>query len=139
MTKQFVSPHVIKAINKAYTNAGLPIPLNVRAHDVRGVATSLRVQVGSSLNDVMHAGHWSRPSTFFKFYQTRTPSVTGSPLHKLKYFVSASKVIKLFPFTEVKVTGVEEDKTTEATELQLPWKGTKKSQTRTKFRPKRRA
>ena len=93
MTKQFVSAHVIKAINKAYTQSGLPSPPNVRAHDVRGVASSLRVQVGSSLDDVMQAGHWSNPSTFFKFYQTRNPSVTDSPLNKLKYFVSAGKVI----------------------------------------------
>ena len=93
MTKQFISAHVIRAINMAYRDSSTGTPSKVRAHDVRSISTSLRVRAGASLDDVMQAGHWSNPSTFFKYYQTRMQAVQDSPLHKLKYFVAAGKVI----------------------------------------------
>ena len=105
--------NAIKAINKACTNAGLPIPPNVRAHDVRGVATSLRVQVGSSLDDVMQAGHWSNPSTFFQFLPNLNSLCHRQSSTQTKILRIRWKSNWLFPFTDVDAD-VEEDKTTEA-------------------------
>ena len=75
LTKQLISAHVIRAINMAYRDSSTGTPSKVRAHDVRSIFTSLRVRAEASLDDVMHAGHWSNQSTFFKYYQTRMQAV----------------------------------------------------------------
>ena len=63
-----VGRYIVKTILRAYEAEGLQYPAGVRAHDVRGIATSLRALTGVSLVDVITAGGWSQPSTFTRFY-----------------------------------------------------------------------
>ena len=63
-----VGRYIVRAILKAYEAEGLQHPSAVKAHDVRGVATSLRALTGVSLVDVLSAGGWSQPTTFTRFY-----------------------------------------------------------------------
>ena len=63
-----IGRYVVRTVLRAYDAEGLQHPKDVRAHDVRGVATSLRVLTGVSLDDVVAAGGWSQPNTFVNFY-----------------------------------------------------------------------
>ena len=72
------------------------------------------------------------------FYQTWTHSVTDSPLHKLKCFVSAGKVIDS-SLLQTWTRTWKRTKQQRPGQLQLPWKRTKRSRTRARLPPKRRA
>ena len=63
-----VGRYVVKVILNAYDFAGIRPPRGMRAHDVRGVAISLRALTGVALAEVLAAGQWSQPHTFVKFY-----------------------------------------------------------------------
>ena len=40
----------------------------VKAHDLRGVATSMAFKLNVSLSDIMKAATWKSPSTFSNLY-----------------------------------------------------------------------
>ena len=92
-TKQMISAQVVKAIKWAYQTDNTPFPKDVKAHDVRGVAATLRVTAGQSIHDVLEAGNWSNPITYFKHYnQTFLPD-TLAHLKKHSFLACAGKVI----------------------------------------------
>ena len=92
-TKQMISAQVVKAIKWAYRVENTPFPKNVKAHDVRGVAATLRVTAGQSIHDVLEAGNWTNPMTYFKHYnQTFLPD-TLTHLKKHSFLACAGKII----------------------------------------------
>ena len=92
-TKQMISAQVVKAIKWAYRVENTPFPKNVKAHDVRGVAATLRVSAGQSIHDVLEAGNWTNPMTYFKHYnQTFLPD-TLTHLKKHSFLACAGKII----------------------------------------------
>ena len=93
-TKQLISANVVKAITWAYTKAGKPLPQNVRAHDVRGVATSLAFVAGLSVEDVLRAGHWSNPHTFLKHYNKEFAPLTLERLKRVPHVACAGRIIE---------------------------------------------
>ena len=93
-TKQLISANVVKAITWAYTKAGRPLPQNVRAHDVRGVATSLAFVAGLGVEDVLRAGHWSNPHTFLKHYNKEFAPLTLERLKRVPHVACAGRIIE---------------------------------------------
>ena len=101
MPKHFISAHVTLAINMAYLNSTTGTPLNVQAHDVKGISTSLRARTVKNFDDVIKAGQWSNPCTFCKYYQIPMKAVQGSLIHNLKCLLAAGIVID-YIFKEVR-------------------------------------
>lgn len=70
-------------------NSKSPLSAGVRSHSTRGMATSLALFKGASLNDICYVYSWSSPHTFVWFYlsDVTTPSLahsvlsTGSMIH----------------------------------------------------------
>ena len=93
-TKQLISANVVKAITWAYTKAGKSIPRTVRAHDVRGVATSLAFVAGNSVEDVLQAGRWSNPHTFLKHYHKEFAPITLERLTRVPHVACAGRIIE---------------------------------------------
>ena len=93
-TKQLISANVVKAITWAYKQAGRAPPRTARAHDVRGIATTLALQAGHGLEDVLEAGHWSNPHTFFKHYQKELTPLTLQRLKRVPHVACAGTIIK---------------------------------------------
>ena len=67
-----ISRWITTTIAKAHADQGedstLRKSLNIRAHDVRAVATSLLQLEGASVTEVMRAGRWASGGTFTRFY-----------------------------------------------------------------------
>ena len=97
-TKQLISANVVKAITWAYKEAGKTPPKQVRAHDVRGIATSLAFTAGLSMEDVLSAGHWSNPHTFFKHYQKEFEPLTLQRLKHVPHVACAGRIIETGAF-----------------------------------------
>ena len=89
-----VGRYIVKSILQAYDAEGLKHPSSVKAHDVRGVATSLRALTGVSLVDVVSAGGWSQPNTFVNFYLKQFTKGQLSSLAHLPDFCAAGGTIK---------------------------------------------
>lgn len=53
----------------AYSSAGLQVPVGLRAHSTRGLATSWAYFRGVSIQDICAAASWSSPLTFARFYR----------------------------------------------------------------------
>ena len=92
-TKQMISAQVVKAIKWAYRVENTPFPKDVKAHDVRGVAATLRVTAGQSIHDVLEAGNWTNPMTYFKHYNQMFLPETLAHLKKHSFLACAGKVI----------------------------------------------
>ena len=88
-----VGRYVVRAILQAYDAEGLHHPVGVKAHDVRGVATSLRALSGVSLPDVLDAGGWSQPNTFVQFYLKDFPGCHLNSLGKIPRFSVAGGTV----------------------------------------------
>ena len=101
MPKHFISAHVTLAINMAKLNSTTGTPLNVQAHDVKGISTSLRARAVKNFDDVIKAGQWSNPCTFCKYYQIPMKAVQRSLIHNLKCLLAAGIVID-YIFKEVR-------------------------------------
>ena len=95
-----VGRYIVKIILSAYEAAGLHPPTGVRAHDVRGIATSLRALTGVALAEVLAAGQWSQPNTFVKFYLKEFSPGFLSSLGSCPPFSAAGGMISstLLPF-----------------------------------------
>ena len=77
---------IIKA--KAVYEDGGP----VRAHDVRGIATSMAFKLNASISDIMDAATWKSLSTFANFY-FRDIAYSSKGWKALGLFVAAGSVV----------------------------------------------
>ena len=93
ITKQSISFQIVKAVKLAYNFLDRSPPPGIKAHDVRGVAASLRAAAGASLEDIMDAGQWSSPSTFYRYYEKALTSGQVQTLQTIPVFVSARRCI----------------------------------------------
>lgn len=69
VSKQRLSHWIVEAISMAYSSAGLQVPVGLRAHSTRGLATSWAYFRGVSIQDICAAASWSSPLTFARFYR----------------------------------------------------------------------
>ena len=83
-----ISAQVVKAIKWAYQLHTKAIPKNVKAHDVRVVAETLRVSAGQSIHDVLEAGNWTNPMTYFNHYNQTFLPETLAHLKQHSHLVS---------------------------------------------------
>lgn len=74
LSKQRLSHWLVEVISQAYTGSGLPVPLGIRAHSTRSVATSWAALKGVSVGEICAAASWSTPCTFAKFYRVDVTS-----------------------------------------------------------------
>ena len=88
-----IGRYVVKIVEWAYERAGRICPSGVRAHDVRGIATSLKALTGVALSDVLSAGEWSQPSTFTRFYLKNFPHGHLRDLGRFSVFAAAGGLI----------------------------------------------
>ena len=95
-----IGRYVVKIIEWAYEQDGGPAPAGIRAHDVRGIATSLRALTGVALTDVLAAGQWSQPDTFTRFYLKNFPARHLRSLGQFPVFAAAGGLISssVLPF-----------------------------------------
>ena len=95
-----IGRYVVKIIEWAYEQEGASCPSGVRAHDVRGIATSLRALTGVALTDVLAAGQWSQSDTFTRFYLKDFPAGHLRSLGQFPVFAAAGGLISssVLPF-----------------------------------------
>ena len=107
LAPQAVGRYIVRLIQTAYEAAGLNPPKGVKAHDVRGIATSLRALTGVALAEVLAAGQWSQPHTFVKFYLKEFPQGHLSSLGSCPPFLAAGGMISssVLPFQEERPEG----------------------------------
>ncbi len=77
-SKHTISHWVRNAISLAYEVRSLPSPLDIRAHSIRGVASSTALFRGVPLEDICMVAGWSSPHTFVKFYNLDVNTAPGS-------------------------------------------------------------
>ncbi len=71
--------HWVKdAISLDYEVRGLPLPLGIRAHSTRGVASTQALFRGVPLEDICMAAGWSSRHTFVRFYNLDVNWLPGS-------------------------------------------------------------
>ncbi len=78
--KQRISHWVRDAISLAYEARNLPLPLSLRAHSTRGVASSQALFREVPLEDICVAAGWSSPHTFVRFYNLDIDMAPGSQI-----------------------------------------------------------
>ena len=95
-----IGRYVVKLIEWAYEQTGDTAPSGIRAHDVRGIATSLKALTGVALTDVLAAGQWSQPDTFTRFYLKDFPASHLRSLGQFPVFAAAGGFISssVLPF-----------------------------------------
>jgi hypothetical protein len=82
---------------KAYKSAGITWPRNqVKAYEVRAIASSWSIFNSASLTEILSAGFWWSDNTFYYHFLRSIPQHTDN-LYSLDPLVSAQKVI--FPPT----------------------------------------
>ncbi len=80
VSKQRLAHWIVEAIVLAYQARCLPCPLGVRAHSMRGVASSWALARGASIADICKAAGWATPNTFARFYNLRIEPVSSRVL-----------------------------------------------------------
>ena len=110
-----IGRYVVKTITLAYDHAGVPCPAGVRAHDVRGIATSLRALTGVALSDVLAAGQWSQADTFTRFYLKEFPHCHLRALRDAPVFAAAGGLLTTSSLSLQNREGRSERTTEEAT------------------------
>ncbi len=80
VSKQRMAHWIVDAITLAYEAQGVPCPLRLRAHSIRGVASSWALARGASLADICRAVGWVTPNTFARFYSLRVEPVSSCVL-----------------------------------------------------------
>ena len=65
---------------------------SMTAHDLRGIATSLKALTSLSLRDLLQAGSWASPNTFLKHYVKDFSQNAVTGLHELGPFVTAGSI-----------------------------------------------
>jgi hypothetical protein len=88
-----ISTWICKTISLAYVSSGQVIPdkFQVKAHNVRALASSWALFNNASLNEVLSAGFWRGGSSFLSHY-LRSMSVQADNLFSLGPIVSAQRV-----------------------------------------------
>jgi hypothetical protein len=88
-----ISTWICKTIYLAYESSGQVIldKFQVKAHDVRALASSWALFNNASLNEVLSAGFWRVESSFLSHY-LRSMSVQADNLFSLGPIVSAQRV-----------------------------------------------
>ena len=88
-----ISTWICKTISLAYESSGQIIldKFQVKAHDVRALASSWALFNNASLNEVLSAGFWRGESSFLSHY-LRSMSVQADNLFSLGPIVSAQRV-----------------------------------------------
>ena len=74
VSKQRLARWVVRAIELAYSSAGLAPPTGVVAHSTRGMAASWALFRGASLEEVCAAAGWASSLTFARFYRLNVAS-----------------------------------------------------------------
>ena len=77
-SKQTISNWIVQAIATAYQVRNLPSPMAVRAHSTRGMASSVALLSGVSLQEICEAAGWATPHTFISFYSLELPVTPGT-------------------------------------------------------------
>ncbi len=77
-SKQRISHWVRDAISLVYEARNLPLPLSLRAHSTRSVASSQALFRRVPLEDICVAAGWSSPHTFVRFYNLDVDTAPGS-------------------------------------------------------------
>ena len=77
-SKQTISNSIVQAIATAYQVRNLPSPMTVRAHSTRGMASSVALLSGVSLQEICEAAGWATPHTFICFYSLQLPVTPGA-------------------------------------------------------------
>ena len=68
VSRPTLSRWIVDAIREAYTSAGVEVPVALRAHSTRAMATSWALAKGVSVMEICVAANWSSPSTFAAYY-----------------------------------------------------------------------
>ncbi len=68
VSKQRLAHWIVEAIVLAYQARCLPCPLGVRAHSMRGIASSRALALGASILDICKAAGWTTPNMFARCY-----------------------------------------------------------------------
>ncbi len=68
VSKERLAHWIVEAIVLAYQARHIPYPLGVRAHSMRGVASSWALGRGASIANICRAAGWATPNTFTRFY-----------------------------------------------------------------------
>ncbi|XP_053351317.1 uncharacterized protein LOC128520900 [Clarias gariepinus] len=69
LSKQRLAHWIVEAITLAYSSKSVLLPLGVKAHSTRAMATSWALFKGMSVGDICAAASWSSPHTFVRFYR----------------------------------------------------------------------
>ncbi len=80
VTKQRLSHWIVEAIALAYASAGVQCLIGVRAHSMRGMASSWAWSSEISIGEICAAAGWSSPSTFIRFYSLDVPALQARVL-----------------------------------------------------------
>ncbi|KAJ7326746.1 hypothetical protein JRQ81_016505 [Phrynocephalus forsythii] len=60
---------IVQSIKLSYELAKVPLPLGIRAHSTRAMASSAAFLKGVPLDDICQAATWSTPDTFVTHYR----------------------------------------------------------------------
>lgn len=88
-----ISNWICSTVLLAYKKAGIPLGKGqVKAHEVRAIASSLSIFNSSTLADVLSAGFWRSENSFFYHY-LRSMQQHSDNLYSLGPIISAQKVV----------------------------------------------
>jgi hypothetical protein len=97
ITAKAISSWICNTVMLAYKSSGITLPRNqVKANEVRAIASSWSISNSVSLTEILSAGFWWSDNTFYYHYLRSLPQHTDN-LYSLGPLVSAQKVI--FPPT----------------------------------------
>jgi hypothetical protein len=89
-----ISRWICSTIINAHQSLSDPLPSGIKAHEVRAVATSLRLFSKTPLNQIIEAGRWHSGGSFSKFYLRDLVSQENS-IRSAGSVVAAGQVISL--------------------------------------------
>ena len=93
ITAKAISSWICSTVMLAYKSAGITLPRNqVKAHEVRAIASSWSIFNSASLTEILPAGFWWSDNTFYYHFLRSMPQHTDN-LYSLGPLVSAQKVI----------------------------------------------
>ena len=99
LTTNAISHYVRLLVQEAYeSEAQSPETcreFSVTAHDLRGIATSLKSLTSLSLRELLQAGSWASPDTFLKFYVKEFTHNQITGLYQIGPFVTAGSLFGL--------------------------------------------
>ena len=92
--KNTLSSWVRKTLQHCYKNAsdGAARLIGARAHDLRGMATTLAFHRNAEMEEILQAGSWANPNTFISHYLKR-PVLTPEGRNRLGPIVAAQQIV----------------------------------------------